>query len=89
YKGSDRALHSNEIYISSKSIKNIHLVSGTENVDWMANASRSSSHCELESLVLKGIFTGFLTADSIEFVVSIVRYFKDIQFPLHYTGVLP
>uniref|UniRef100_A0A0N5C2P7 Transposase n=1 Tax=Strongyloides papillosus TaxID=174720 RepID=A0A0N5C2P7_STREA len=89
YKGSDRSLYSNENYTSSKSIKNIHLVSGTENVDWMANASRSSSHCELESLVLKGIFKGFLTADSMEFVASIVRYFKEIQFSLHYAGVSP
>uniref|UniRef100_A0A0K0FFA5 Uncharacterized protein n=1 Tax=Strongyloides venezuelensis TaxID=75913 RepID=A0A0K0FFA5_STRVS len=88
---SEIALHRNENYPFPKSIKHVHLICGEENIDWMANALRNFNHYELESLTL-GFgrdSAEFLTADYMKSIVSIMRDFKEIKFPLRYAGVLP
>uniref|UniRef100_A0A0K0G114 F-box domain-containing protein n=1 Tax=Strongyloides venezuelensis TaxID=75913 RepID=A0A0K0G114_STRVS len=82
YDYSNRAIYNNDNYTLPKSLKHIHLIGGTENFDWMANALRNFNHYELESLVLGKNFTEFSTEDTMKCIVSFVHYFKEIQFSL-------
>uniref|UniRef100_A0A0N5B8N8 F-box domain-containing protein n=1 Tax=Strongyloides papillosus TaxID=174720 RepID=A0A0N5B8N8_STREA len=82
YKNFDGIIYCNEDFTFPKSIKNVHLVSETENINWIENALRIFNHYELDSLVLGENFTRFLTADSMNRVASIARYFKKIQFSI-------
>uniref|UniRef100_A0A0N5CC40 F-box domain-containing protein n=1 Tax=Strongyloides papillosus TaxID=174720 RepID=A0A0N5CC40_STREA len=91
YRDSERALHWNGTYTFPKSTKNVHLICKEDNIDWIASALRNFSHYELDSLKL--IFgedsLEFLTTDFMRSVAPIIRYFKKVQFSLHYAGILP
>uniref|UniRef100_A0A0N5BPM6 F-box domain-containing protein n=1 Tax=Strongyloides papillosus TaxID=174720 RepID=A0A0N5BPM6_STREA len=87
YSYSNRAFYNNDEYVLPKSLKHIHLIGETENVDWMANTLRNFNNYELESLVLGKSFTEFSTEDTMKCIVSFVHYFREIQFSFGSTTI--